>query len=192
MTADIHRHDQFKTNVLAQAATADWSGGVMENWSDASAQRFPNTPALQRSITPFLAAHPAYTAAYGQQLGIIGPDDTCRRREGRGYGRRATDIGTAKADLAGADPAGREGGVVELDLNLLNPARRDVNIYSGRDGDADFKFLARDIQPPYVDNRPMLVAGKPELREHKAVFVIGDQEFSQFSDEITVNCAPLL
>lgn len=39
-------------------------------------------------------------------------------------------------------------------------------------------------------NCPMLVAGKPELREYKAVFVVGDQEVSQFSDEITVNCAP--
>jgi hypothetical protein len=67
-----------------------------------------------------------------------------------------------------------------------------VNIYSRRDGDADFKFLARDTVPPYVDNRPMLVAGKPELREYKAVFVVGDQEVSQFSDEITVNCAPLV
>jgi hypothetical protein len=38
----------------------------------------------------------------------------------------------------------------------------------------------------------LLVPGKPELREHKAVFVIGDQEVSQFSDEITVNCAPLV
>ncbi len=63
---------------------------------------------------------------------------------------------------------------------------------SGRDGDADFKFLARDTSPTYVDNRPLLVAGKPELREYKTVFVGGDVEVSQFSDEITVNCAPLV
>ncbi len=48
--------------------------------------------------------------------------------------------------------------------------------------------------PTYVDNRPLLVAGKPELREYKAVFVVVDVdvEVSQFSDEITVNCAPLV
>jgi hypothetical protein len=73
---------------------------------------------------------------------------------------------------------------------------------SGRDGDTDFKFLARDTVPPHVDNRlpsigsakegPMLVAGKPELREYKAVFVVADKEVSQYSDEITVNCAPLV
>jgi hypothetical protein len=49
----------------------------------------------------------------------------------------------------------------------------------------------RDIVPPYVDNRPMLLAGKSELREYKAVFVVADKAVSQFSDEITVNCAPL-
>ena len=61
---------------------------------------------------------------------------------------------------------------------------------------------AGDTVPPYVDNRPMLVAGKPELREYKAVFVVGDEdlsrrsrtkaEVSQFSDEIPVNCVPLV
>lgn len=57
---------------------------------------------------------------------------------------------------------------------------------------SDFKFLAGDTSPTYVDNRPLLVAGKPELREYKAVFVVGDVEVSQFSDEITVNCALLV
>jgi hypothetical protein len=78
----------------------------------------------------------------------------------------------------GEHPATRDGGVVEIDFNL--------------DGDTDFKFLARDTVPPYVDNRPMLVAGKPELREYKAVFVVADKEVSQFSNEITVHCAPLV
>ena len=36
------------------------------------------------------------------------------------------------------------------------------------------------------------VLGKPELREYKAVFVVGDAEVSQFSDEIIINCAPLV
>ena len=34
--------------------------------------------------------------------------------------------------------------------------------------------------------------GKPELCEYKAVFVVGEVEISQISDEITVNCAPLV
>ena len=96
----------------------------------------------------------------------------------------------AVREFSGEHPATRDGGVVEIDFKLTNS--EGVNIYSRRDGDADFKFLTRDTVPPYVDNRPMLVAGKPELREYKAVFVVADKEVSQFSDEITVNCAPLV
>ena len=90
-----------------------------------------------------------------------------------------------RSDSTGANRGNGEGkeNLCSLRLVLLN---------SGRDGDADFKFLARDTSPTYVDNRPLLVAGKPELREYKAVFVVGDVEVSQFSDEITVNCAPLV
>jgi hypothetical protein len=42
-----------------------------------------------------------------------------------------------------------------------------------------------------VDN-PESFRDKPERREYKAVLVVTDQEVSQFSDEITVNCAPLV
>ena len=96
----------------------------------------------------------------------------------------------------------KRGGVVEIGFNPANSEGADI--YSRRDGDADFKFLARDTVlaapesdeggPPYVDNRPMLVAGKPELRKYIPTRrdVGGDQEVSQCGDEITVNCAPLV
>ena len=92
-----------------------------------------------------------------------------------------------RSDSTGANRGNGEGkeNLCSLRLVLLN---------SGRDGDADFKFLARDTSPTYVDNRPLLVAGKPELREYIPTRrdVVGDIEVSQFSDEITVNCAPLV
>ena len=64
------------------------------------------------------------------------------------------------------------GGVVELDFD--KSISDGVNIYGKRDADADFVFLARDTASPYIDNRPLLVATKPELREYKAVYVLGD------------------
>ena len=79
-------------------------------------------------------------------------------------------------------------GVVELDLD--KSISDGVNIYAKRDGDADFVFLARDTASPYIDNRPLLVATKPELREYKAVYVQSDAEIGLFSDEVVVNCAP--
>ena len=80
------------------------------------------------------------------------------------------------------------GGVVELDFD--KSISDGVNIYAKRDGGADFVFLARDTASPYIDNRPLLVATKPELREYKAVYVQSDAEIGLFSDEVVVNCAP--
>src|SRR5438094_10351722 len=79
-------------------------------------------------------------------------------------------------------------GVVELDFD--KSISDGVNIYAKRDGDADFVFLARDTASPYIDNRPLLVATKPELREYKAVYVQSDAEIGLFSDDVVVNCAP--
>src|SRR5437016_13884477 len=73
------------------------------------------------------------------------------------------------------------GSVVELDFD--KSISDGVNIYAKRDGDADFVFLARDTASPYIDNRPLLVATKPELREYKAVYVQSDAEIGLFSDE---------
>ena len=98
-----------------------------------------------------------------------------------------TDLTTSKPTLAGIDPARRDG-VVELDFD--KSISDGVNIYAQRDGDADFVFLARDTASPYIDNRLLLVATKPELREYKAVHVLSDAEIGLFSDEVVVNCAP--
>ena len=78
--------------------------------------------------------------------------------------------------------------VVELDFD--KSISDGVNIYAQRDGDADFVFLARDTASPYIDNRLLLVATKPELREYKAIYVQSDAEIGLFSDEVVVNCAP--
>lgn len=78
--------------------------------------------------------------------------------------------------------------MVELDFSK---SKSDgVNIYSRREGEAAFSFLARDTASPYVDNRPLAVAGKPEVREYKAVYVLNDAEIGQFSDEVVITCAP--
>jgi hypothetical protein len=100
---------------------------------------------------------------------------------------RSSDVDAVRK-FSGEHPATRDGGAVGIDFNLANS--EGVNIYSRRDGDGDFKFLARDTVPPYVDNRPLLAAGKPELREYKAVYVVSDAEIGLFSDEVVVNCAP--
>jgi len=81
------------------------------------------------------------------------------------------------------------GGMVELDFD--KSISDGVNIYANPEGFRGYLvFLARDTASPYIDNRPLLVATKPELREYKAVYVQSDAEIGLFSDEVVVNCAP--
>src|SRR6266404_5839303 len=102
------------------ATVADWSGGVMENWSN-GAGCLPNPPLLQQSITPFLVA-------LGSLLGIEGPQDT-------------TDLTTSKPTLTGID---QTGGVVELDFDKsISDGVPPRGIYANPERfRGDFVFLA--------------------------------------------------
>jgi hypothetical protein len=189
-------HDQYKTAVLADAGTFGLTGAdtnavtndnsalhtkitVANNTAAVAKQATADKTATRgtvesnvRALTRRIKAHPAYTVALGQQLGIEGAQDT-------------TDLSTSKPDLSGTD---QTGGNVELDFS--KSTSDGVNLYGKRDNDADFVFLARDTSSPYVDNRPLLTAGKPELRHYKAVYVSGDAEIGLFSDDVIVNCQP--
>ena len=61
-----------------------------------------------------------------------------------------------------------------------------VDVYSQRDGDANPVFLKRVVYFPYVDNRPLLVAGKPEKRSYYGIAVRHDEQYGDPSATITV------
>ena len=65
-----------------------------------------------------------------------------------------------------------------------------VNICCLRPGAAASTFLARDTSSPYVDSRPLLVPGKAEVREYRAIYVLNDAEIGNFSDEIVITATP--
>ena len=65
-------------------------------------------------------------------------------------------------------------GEVEVGFNKMDA--EGVHIYGMRDGETVFSLLASETHSPYVDNRPLLVAGKPDTRQYKAVFFIGKAE----------------
>lgn len=125
-----------------------------------------------RKMAKRLKLHANYTDALGEQLGIVGADDT-------------TALANAKPKIkAKAMPHG----VVEIGWSK---GKADgVNLYSQRGDDPAFVFLARDTASPYVDNRPLVVSGKPEQRQYKAICVADDQEVGQFSDEVVVTAKP--
>lgn len=125
-----------------------------------------------RKFAKRVKGHRNYTEAVGIQLGIEGTQDT-------------TDMTQAQPTLV-ANPLLR--GVVEV---AFNKSKADgVNIYSQRDGDSGFVFLARDTASPYVDNRALLVAGKPEVRKYRAIYVVNDAEIGLPSDDVNVVCQP--
>jgi hypothetical protein len=189
-------HDRFKTNVLAQAATvslaaADTTPITTDNtdfhariptmnsanatFRQAMADKNTSHRGAElraRALARRIEAHPAYTVALGNLLGIEGPEST-------------VNLATQQPELTATD---QTGGHVEL--QFTKSVSDGVNIYSKRGDEANFSFLARDTASPYVDDRPLLVPGKPELREYKCVYVLNDAEIGLFSAELVVNCAP--
>ncbi len=114
----------------------------------------------------------AYTVPQGKLMGIEGPDDP-------------TDM-TQEAPSLNANV--KTSGVVELGFN--KKLAEGVHIQSKLDSDAGFTLLASETHSPYVDNRPLQVAGKPETRHYRAVFFIGKAEIGLMSDVVTVAAQP--
>ena len=109
--------------------------------------------------------------AIGQALGIEG------------------STAVANAVLAGtAQPVAHGRALVSggVEIKSTKGEAEAVDIYSRRDGDAAPVHLARVLHLPYVDARPLLVAGKPETREYHTVFVSHDQQYGQPSATIKV------
>ncbi|MEW6160215.1 MAG: hypothetical protein AB1813_22510 [Verrucomicrobiota bacterium] len=130
------------------------------------------TLSLIRKLVRKIKLDPAYTPAIGESLGIIGPEEN-------------VDVDNAKPVLTGeVKPNG------EVELGFNKQSFQGVAIYSRRDTETQFTFLARDTFAPYNDNRPCLVAGKPEMREYRAIYLQGDEEVGQFSDVLIVVCQP--
>ena len=165
LTADCTLLDA-KLTALANADAA---------YAQAAAEKTATRRAIEgrvRALARRIKAAPGYTEAIGAQLKLIGAEDT-------------TDLTTAKPTLTATV---KPGGAVEL---VFNKGKSDgVNVYAQRESDAGWVFLARDTESPYVDTRPLLVAGKPEQRRYKAMYVLGDDETGQASDELTVTVGP--
>lgn len=194
--ANILWHDQFKIGFTAQATnlgfTATDTTAVTTNNTElhttsaaatsavASAQQAvaakdatrKKVDLATRALVRRIKAHPSYTPAIGAQLGIEGPDVV-------------VDLSEAKPVLT-ATP--QMSGLVVIDF--VKGESDGVNLYSRRGAETAFTFLARDTASPYVDNRLPLVAGQPEQRHYKAMYVLDDDEVGLPGDELAVTTLP--
>ncbi len=163
------------------AAKADFHTKI-EHLNDAAAQAKQTTADkndsrnhivnLIRAEARRIKARATYSDGLGAQLGIVGVKDS-------------HDLSTSRPELTGID---QTDGVVILSFSKYNSD--GINIYSKRDNDADWVLLTRATLSPFVDARPLLQAGKPELRQYSATYVLKDKEVGHYSNEVVVNCTP--
>jgi hypothetical protein len=158
--------------IHAKTVAANLAAAAHKHATAEKQAAYDHAEANVRGYSRRIKALPTYAPALGSLLGIEGPDVS-------------TDLSHAKPSLSGVD---QTGGIIQVSFNKL---RSDgINLYGQREGDADWVFLGRATVSPYVDNRPLLQAGKPEQRRYTGVFVKKDQEIGQFSDDLVVTCTP--
>ena len=113
----------------------------------------------ERAFANRVKAAVGYTPAIGQQLGIIGEEDS-------------TDLSNAAPTLTGTIitlSTGTHGVEVGFDKSISD----GVQISCKRGNEVDFTLLATDGFSPYIDNRPNLGPG-PETRHYQAVYLQND------------------
>jgi hypothetical protein len=161
-TIDLHAKIDHSTEMIALAkqATAD---------KNDSRRR---TETLVREEVRRIKARSDYTKGQGAQLGIIGAE-------------HLIDLATSHPELSGID---QTGGLVII--NFIKDISDGINVYCQRENDVDWVLLGRATSSPFVDNRPLLQIGKPELRRYTAVFMLKDKEIGQYTDDLVINCAP--
>jgi hypothetical protein len=93
--------------------------------------------------------HPNYTDEIGQDLGIIGPEDT-------------TVIPVPKFTTELVQGATSQ----TVNMKFFKYGHQGVYIESRR-GAGAWEFLAIDTESPYTDERPLTTAGQPEVREYR-------------------------
>ena len=125
-----------------------------------------------RALAKRVKACSGYTIGIGEMLGI-------ERAQGQVASVMATDGPTPVLRGKALDTGGAE-------LKSNKGDAEAVDLYCKRDTDADFVRLDRVLHFPYIDSRPLLVAGKPEKREYRAKFIRQNQPYGNMSASITI------
>ena len=170
--ADVTQLQTYISDLHTKVAKAsDASAAAKQATADKNTSR-KSVESHVRALARRIKAHPGYTAGQGDHLGVEGAEVTI-------------DLSTAKPILEGTD---QTGGQIELSFNK---SKSDgINIYCQREDDNDWVLLGRATVSPYLDKRPLLAVGKPELRRYTAIYMQKDQEVGVFSDDLVINCAP--
>jgi hypothetical protein len=113
-----------------------------------------------------------YTEAIGLQLGIVGQEDAAEN---------PLPTFTLKEE--------RDDGCQCVKIIFKKYGRQGVVIFSRRGGGA-WEMLAIDLSSPYLDERPLLAAGQPEVREYKLQFYDDAAPTGDFTPVQSVTVTP--
>ena len=111
-----------------------------------------------------------YTTAIGEDLGIVGPGSV-------------PVLGDPEC-TATAQPNS------EVLLAFVKGISDGVIVESQRAGETAWTLLGTDRFSPYLDGRPPLVAGQPEVRRYRIRFLDGDTPVGNYSAVVTVTTVP--
>ena len=120
-----------------------------------------------RKLVDRIKAAPAYNNAIGEDLGIVGDEQT-------------PDILGLKPDLKSRLEAGR------VLIMWTKGHTEGIDIYVDRQDGAGFVFLATDTKPNYLDTHVLPEGVESAVYEYKAIYRIDDEQVGQFSDPIRV------
>ncbi|WP_295455651.1 hypothetical protein [uncultured Thiodictyon sp.] len=125
-----------------------------------------------RALVRLIKAQYGYTQAQGTALGIEGTE-------------HVVDLSVAKPVITGVDQTG--GPII---LSYVKGDSDEIAFYCKRPGDDDWVPLGRTHISPFIDDRPLLHAGTPELRIYTAVYLRKGVQVGLFSDDLEIVCAP--
>ena len=128
-----------------------------------------------RQLVARIRVAPGYTEAVGADLGIVGADTS-----------------TSDAPDMTARPTAKAHAIAAYQVQVdFSKGRFDgVFIESRRTGETDWTGLGVDNYSPFIDTRPLLEAGKPEVREYRLRYVLRDQPVGDWSDIISATARP--
>lgn len=123
-----------------------------------------------RALVQRIKAHPNYTQAMGEDLGIEPPEAAPPERP------------TLKA---------RAETNFQVRLTFTMYRMPMIEIQSRRGSEVEFTTIAYDTSSPYLDARAPLVAGQPEQRHYRARYVGRDnQPLGDWSDIVVATAKP--
>jgi hypothetical protein len=111
---------------------------------------------------------PGYTEAIGQDLGIVGAEDSTEH---------------TRPDFSLVAEMGM--GCQCVKVRYKKFGHYAVAIYSKR-GTGDWVLLSIDSASPYLDERPLMVDGQPEIRQYRLRFWDAGSENGDWSDVATI------